>query len=297
MQKPKPQKKLGKKPSALTNLGQTCYLNVILQMMYFNPILLRYTSAEQGATALIKNLKLFATLSQSSVQIDPKFVLAKLAAHISKSRGAVFIPNTQQDVPEVLGYILDDIMQVPTVPSNLFTSSVRTCTTCNTCGNYFLTEENQHIIKLQVSESIIASLSIFLKEEAFSSQNLWSCGSCNGLRQSSRRSYFVRTPTILFIQLMRFCTDRENNIVKLNGLVRENRRLSIWEEDGDGVSVRIMYKLTSIVSHSGNYGSGHYTAQGCDDPSGDIYHCNDTDISKVSTFDMRDVYMLTYRKI
>ena len=145
--------------------------------------------------------------------------MAKLASHISKSTRKTFRPNCQQDVPEVLAYILNDLAEVTTVPSNLFSSSVQTCTTCNTCLNQSLTEEYQNIIRLQLSESIATSLSIFLKEESLAEQNSWNCSACNALRESSRRVYFARAPTILFIQLMRFTNNDENVMVKCKDLI------------------------------------------------------------------------------
>ena len=146
--------------------------------------------------------------------------------------GITFIPNRQQDVPEIFGYILNEISEIPTVPDNLFTSSVQTCLTCNTCLNYSTSEETQHIIKVQVFDSIRESLSLFLREECLASQNAWFCSACDALRESSRRMYFVRAPTILFIQLMRFSVDNENAIVKLKNSVNCQKVISVWEEDG-----------------------------------------------------------------
>ena len=76
-----------------------------------------------------------------------------------------------------------------------------------------------------------------------------------------------------------------------------NEKLTLWEEDGQGVSVRVPYKLTSMVIHSGNYSGGHYTTQGIEESSGEIFLCNDISVSKIEKFNMRDVYMAVYRRL
>ena len=43
-------------------------------------------------------------------KVDPKFIVARLADFISKASGKTFVPNRAIDTPEVLQYILADVL-------------------------------------------------------------------------------------------------------------------------------------------------------------------------------------------
>ena len=217
-----------------------------------------------------------------------------LAAYI-KSLQVGFDPEKQQDVPEILGYILKLLNQVPTVPSNFFTSTLQVTTSCNVCFSDSVKEERHNIIKLQVSESVAGSFLNFLADEPVLGIN---CTHCGRPQEGTRWAKFTGAPSLLFLQLMRFSFVGGSFTQKNTAEVFCNERITIrLGDEMDLERSRAVYKLTSIISHSGSLNSGHYIIQGVCENSGNKFLCNDTHVSAVKTFDMSNAYLLVYQRI
>jgi ubiquitin C-terminal hydrolase len=284
-------------PTALENMGQTCYVNVILQLFHFIPELVNKISSLSGSP-LLKSLHLILTLLRSSIApVNPRIFIAALGSHISKIINTTFKPNQQHDVPEVLDYILNELSLFSATPVDLFTSHLQVSLTCQNCFQGTNSEDVSNILKLPVAFSIFDALRNHLAEESLSNINLRFCPVCNSNEESKREVFFSRLPSVLILQLLRFDFDKtKKQILKDNSEIRCNDKITISEKVGT-TSVAVRYKLMAIVEHLGNYEGGHYVFQGRDDKSGSIFRCNDTSIVRKGVFTSANAYLLVYKRL
>ena len=121
-----------------------------------------------------------------------------------------FIPsnfNTQQDVAELLHFVLDKLKGISITASHLVCNIQKTTVSGNTCFCSSVSEENLDIVTLPVSADIQASMNQFLKLEILTSQNKWFLPSCNLLCESSRETCIMNSAPILIIQVWWFSTN------------------------------------------------------------------------------------------
>ena len=86
-----------RKPPPLVNLGNTCYLNAILQALSSTWEIWAPISSAEDKSSFVRSLHSFLKLMKSSsVKMIPKQVLACLGSHISKASGRPFAVNSQQ---------------------------------------------------------------------------------------------------------------------------------------------------------------------------------------------------------
>ena len=65
--------------------------------------------------------------------IDPSNFLWALKNKITKDHGSPFNFNNQQDVPEILQTVIDELKGISQVADNIISSTLQTLVTCNTC--------------------------------------------------------------------------------------------------------------------------------------------------------------------
>ena len=66
--------------------------------------------------------------------LDPSNFFWALHRKLSTNNQIPFQSNTQQDVPEIPQVVFDELKGHSTIASNILATSVRTSTTCDTCG-------------------------------------------------------------------------------------------------------------------------------------------------------------------
>ena len=64
--------------------------------------------------------------------IDPSNFLWALKKKITKDRGSHFSFNSQQDLPEILQTVIDELKGISQVADNIISSTLQTLVTCNT---------------------------------------------------------------------------------------------------------------------------------------------------------------------
>jgi hypothetical protein len=175
----------------IINLGNTCYVNSVLQGLYqcdlFRKYILEHYFNEQ---IVLKELQiLFAQLNLSKRPYINAINLVKIA------RPSWFILNEQQDCAEFLGYLIDTIKDEEKKDKNLLIYeierlfTIRTCqiNRCQTCSIESYREESSNYLFLPIPTSedeIKNSLNLqfvfdcYFEKEELKDENQYRCEHC-----------------------------------------------------------------------------------------------------------------------
>ena len=217
-------------------------------------------------------------LKRQTTPLDPSNFLWALHRKLSTNKQVPFQFNTQQDVPEILQVVFDELKGHSTIASNILATSVRTSTTCDTCGCCNIDEVKLDIIPLPLAKSISLSLDRYLSSENLTGVNKWFCPACNGFMDSTRETRIVDSGSILVLQLL--CYDNfKGALIKNNMRVNccsETLRLAILADKQ--VCLCKEFTLKATISHSGTPQVDHNWAHIKDEHNSGWLKCNDTAI-------------------
>ena len=191
------------KRAGFINKGNTCYLNAILQALSVIPSFWQQQHSQSGTISpLVRSLTLNLSLvTKRTTPIDPSNFLRAFQNNISNKQGIAFNINTQQDAPEILQILLDELKGTSPIADGLLSSSIVRTTTCDTCFSSSLQEEKLNIVNFPLSNSIPSSLNLFLKPEYLKGNDKWFCNLCNSLQVSVRECKFVNCGTIFILTI------------------------------------------------------------------------------------------------
>ena len=251
-----------------------------------------------GAISLNMTIKKY-----SSKPVHPSNFLWALKRKLSNLRGVPFDFNTQQDVPEILQVVLDELKGVSLAASQLISNTQEITVCCNTGFCFSESGQNLDILTLQVSADIQASIRQFLKPGILSSHNKWFCPSCKALSESTRETCIINSAPILIIQLCRF-SNQGGQLIKIGNFFsctqsKSNKHLLVPITVEDEVSFTNKYSLIATIHHSGLLNRGHYWAFIKDLRSSSWYSSNDKLVFNVEERSLNNttLYILFYRKV
>ena len=174
--------------------------------------------------------------------------------------------------------VLDELKGHSTIPSNILATSVRTSTTCGTCGCCNIDEVKLDIIPLPLAKSISLSLDRYLSSENLTGVNKWFCPACNGVMDSTRETRIVDSGSILVAQLLRY-NNFKGAVIKNNMKVNfcsETLRLPISADEQ--VCLYKEFTLKATINHSGTLQAGRYWAHIKDEDNRGWLKCNDNSV-------------------
>ena len=206
----------------LSNLGATCYLNALLQMLFHIPAFRRLiysfsTSNDEKSVSnnLIFELQtLFYHLQHSNVEVSTE----NLTKAFGWSTNDSFL---QQDVQEMMRLLLDKLEEIMKGTSfdgsisRLFQGKLKSFIRCLHIQYESCMEEDFYDIQLDVKgcPDIHASFKQYIARELLSEENQYDAGEDRGKQDAEKGVDFASLPPVLTIHLKRFHFDIERLVI------------------------------------------------------------------------------------
>ena len=263
--------------------GSTCYKNSILYALSTVPSFWCQWGWESGfILPLIRAMTLnMSLLKRRTTPLDSSNLLWALSRELFTNKQVLFQFTTQQDVPEILQVVLDELKGHSTIASNILAIWVRNSTTCDTRGCSNIKEVKLDIIPLPLAKFICLPLERFLSSESLTGDNKWFCPARNGFIDSKykrdQETKIVDSGSILILQLLRY--DNFKGAVIKNNRVNycsETPRLSISVDDQ--VCLFKEFNLKANINQTRTLQAGHYWAHIKDEDNRGWLKCNNTSV-------------------
>ncbi|KIK70376.1 hypothetical protein GYMLUDRAFT_32380 [Collybiopsis luxurians FD-317 M1] len=276
----------------LLNLGQTCYLNVILQCFIHNPLLRNHFLGDKH------NHKLCKIQDCACCEMDKLFI--EVYSDDSTPFGPVsFLATTWRKSEELAGYAQHDaheffIASLNHIHSNCkgstniscncivhstFAGNLQSDVKCERCSNVTTTVDPMLDISLDLKDKVArdnsvinltACLQKFTQAEKLGPKE-YTCSKCGkGSNSASKRLSFRKLPPVLSFQFKRFehkVSDKSAASRKLDSLVRIPAVLDMMPfttmvtsgKETTGPPIMYQYELFAVINHEGQMDNGHYT--------------------------------------
>ncbi|KAE8150426.1 ubiquitin carboxyl-terminal hydrolase [Aspergillus avenaceus] len=278
----------------LFNLGQTCYLNVILQTLLHDPILNTYflgnghQSHECSAPDCVgcAVAEAFADFNSS----DKAEGFAALNLLLASWRASPTLAGyQQQDAHEYYQFLVDKLHSstdghnenhakgCPCFFHKTFYGKLRSSVTCDKCGNVTRTEDPMVDLSLDVqvqakkramggvgpsaTPTLSGCLESFTSPEKLNA-GVYNCSGCGGSAQKATKQLRIKKlPAILCMQLKRY-EHTFSVSEKLEGRIDFPLSINMLPYTTNphtrGDKSRYVYDLSSAVVHKGKLDAGHY---------------------------------------
>lgn len=320
-------------PLGFKNLGNTCYLNSVLQCLTYTPPLANFCLQFQHSAfcdsvsqqdkksdcpfcllekRIVRSLSIDATLDTPGKIIGG---LKHFAEHFRLGR--------QEDAHEFLRYVIDachttclrlkklqqqrrkyvtnggvDGFGGSTVVKEIFGGALQSQVKCLGCGH----ESNKVDEIMDISIDVINSSTLkeafqkFFQPEVLDGSNKYKCDSCKKLVAARKQMSILQAPNILVIQLKRFegiYGGKIDKAITFEEVLVLSSFMCKTSQD-----LHPEYKLFATIVHSGfSPDSGHYYAY-IKDAVGRWYCCNDSYVSVSSLQEVfsEKVYILFFSR-
>lgn len=280
----------------LKNQGATCYLNSLIQSLYFTNAFRKAvyqipTQDEDTTTNSAYTLqRLFYQLQSSSTAVSTN----ELTKSFGWDTKQIF---EQQDVQELSRKLMErmEIKMKGTAAENvlpkLFCGKVRTYISCINVDYESRRVEDFWDVQLNVSgnKNIEESFQDYIQVETMDGDNQYFAGENFKLQDAKKGVIFESFPEVLHLQLKRFEYDIErDSMMKVNDRYEfpETFDAAPYLSDDADKSESWVYKLHGVLVHSGDLNAGHYYAFIKPEKDGWFYKYDDDKVTKAT---MREV--------
>lgn len=307
----------------LANLGNTCFLNSVLQCLTYTPPLANYLLSGEHSRRC---------------RLEGFCILCELERHVGRSlltgHGRVLQPTStvghlkaiakhmrvgrQEDSHEFLRYLVEGMQRATlaqaeraaggpiqearlketTLVHQIFGGYLQSQVRCLSCQQHSNTFDPFLDLSLEVkrADSLGQALEIFAQPERLTQGNRYRCGHCGRLSDADKSLGIWRAPAALTVHLKRFNMSPWGEMSKLNKYVEFSTSLDISSALVLGSDSPSLYELYAVLVHEGQTcNSGHYHA--FVKASNGVWHSmNDSSVTQVSlaTVLKQRAYMLFY---
>ena len=263
-------KKVGGGMCGLVNQGATCYLNSLLQNLFYDVHIRESIMSSTTDNVLVSAIQgLFARLMLSEAT---SIKTTDLVTAFGWSRASVF---EQHDAQELLTVLLDSLGEsCPDIAERLnaiVRGSVEEYLECPECQfkrsgvSTFMNislELPVHDDKVNTNEPEMEDLSSLLhnhmRAETLDDDNKWECGGCQQRVRAKKYNLYKTLPPSLFIHLKRFRyniklrrREKITSAITFPDLLDTTMLTGVGEKSSQ-------YRLQGILLHTGTASGGHY---------------------------------------
>ncbi|XP_069839928.1 ubiquitin carboxyl-terminal hydrolase 42 isoform X3 [Dendropsophus ebraccatus] len=262
--------------AGLQNLGNTCFVNSVLQCLTYTAPLANYMlSREHSKTCREQDFCMMCVMQSHVAQalcnsggvIKPTSVindLRRIAKH--------FRYGSQEDAHEFLRYTVEEMQksclrgcsnldrhtQTTTFVHQIFGGCLRSRVKCLNCKSVSDTYDEYLDIPLEIktSHSVNKALEQFVKAEQLDGDNAYNCSKCKQLVTATKRFTIHRISNVLTLSLKRFASFSGG---KLSKEIKYPEYLNIRPFTSNPHGEPIMYSLYAVLVHTGlSCHTGHY---------------------------------------
>nr|CAD1828122.1 unnamed protein product [Ananas comosus var. bracteatus] len=313
-------------PLGLKNLGNSCYLNSVLQCLTYTPprpilpLLATLLSMQVADRESGEGVPVLRPRAPDRAAPEPRRAPPRRPVQDPEVPGPVRralpvgAPGGRARVPPLRDRRLPQRLPRPpqaapcrrregagaggpsTVMKEIFGGALLSQVKCLSCKEESnKTDEIMDIsLDLFQSTSLKDALARFFQPEVLEGSNKYNCGKCRKLSVARKQMFVLRAPNVLVIQLKRFegiHGGKINRNIEFEEVLALSKFMYNTAQDSQSE-----YNLFGSIVHSGfSHESGHYYAY-IKDASGRWYCCNDAHVSPSSTQEVlsEKVYVLFY---
>lgn len=280
----------------LKNQGATCYLNSLLQSLYFTNAFRKAvyeipTEHDESMTNSAYTLqRLFYQLQTSNAAVGTN----ELTKSFGWETRHIF---EQQDVQELSRKLMERMEErmkgtkAENMLPQMFSGKIKTYISCINVDYESSRIEDFWDVQLNVSgnKNLLESFQDYIQVEKMEGENQYMAGEQYKLQDANKGVIFVSFPDVLHLQLKRFEYDyMRDTMTKINDRYEFPEVFDAapyLSEDAD-TSESWTYQLHGVLVHSGDLNAGHYYAFLKPEKDGWFYKYDDDKVTKAT---MREV--------
>lgn len=276
----------------LKNQGATCYLNSLLQSLYFTNAFRKATyqiptESEQSKTNSAWTLqRLFYALQMNKLAVSTN----ELTSSFGWDSRQIFEQQDVQELSRILMERLEERMKGTAAENalpRLFVGKSKTYISCINVDFESSRIEDFWDIQLNVrgNKNLHESFMDYIQVETLEGENKYDAGEPYKLQDAKKGVIFESFPPVLHLQLKRFEYD-----INRDAMMKVNDRHEFPDEfdaspylssDADR-SEPWIYQLHGVLVHSGDFNAGHYYAFLKPEKEGWFYKFDDDRVTKAT---------------